>query len=88
LLEGVHNMQESTTYQAILREGRNEGLIEGRVSEAQRRLLLQGEIRFGPPDEATRSDIEAIRDVERLERIIKRLLETSIPDWNGLLSTL
>jgi predicted transposase YdaD len=36
-------MQESTTYQAILKEGldkgliegRNEGLIEGRVSEAQ-----------------------------------------------------
>jgi predicted transposase YdaD len=100
LLEGVHNMQESTTYQAILREGRNEGLIEGRnegliegrnegrVSEAQRLLLLQGEIRFGRPDEATRSDIEAIRDVERLERISKRLLDATIADWRGLLSTL
>ena len=29
LLEGVHDMQESTTYQAILREGRNEGRNEG-----------------------------------------------------------
>ncbi len=96
LLEGVQDMQESTTYQAILREGRNEGLIEGRnegliegrVREAQRLLLLQGEIRFGAPDEATRSDIEAIRDVERLERISKRVLDASIPDWNGLLNTL
>jgi predicted transposase YdaD len=84
LLEGVSNMQESTTYQAILREGRN----EGRVSEAQRLLLLQGEIRFGRPDEATRSDIEAIRDVERLERISKRVLDATVPDWNGLLGTL
>jgi hypothetical protein len=85
---GVHDMQESTTYQAILREGRNEGRIEGRVSEAQRLLLLQGEIRFGTPDEATRSDIEAICDVERLERISKRVLDASISDWNSLLGTL
>jgi predicted transposase YdaD len=104
LLEGVQNMQESTTYQAILREGRNEGLIEGRnegliegrnegliegrVSEARRLLFLQGEIRFGPPDESIRHDIEAIRDVERLERISKRLLDASIRDWQGLLGTL
>ena len=33
LLEGVQDMQESTTYQAILREGRNEGLTEGRINE-------------------------------------------------------
>jgi predicted transposase YdaD len=100
LLEGVQNMQESTTYQAILREGRNEGLIEGRneglnegrnegrITEAHRLLLLQGEIRFGAPDEATRIDLEAIRDVERLERISKRLLDANIRDWNELLGTL
>ena len=29
LLEGVQNMRESTTYQAILREGRQEGKVEG-----------------------------------------------------------
>ena len=37
LLEGVQNMRESTTYQAILREGRiegrNEGLIEGSIRQ-------------------------------------------------------
>ena len=45
LLKGVQNMRESTTYQAILREGlneglivgRNEGLIEGRVAASPRR---------------------------------------------------
>ena len=43
-------MQESTTYQKILREGRDEGLKEGRITEAQRLLLLLGEIRFGVPE--------------------------------------
>jgi predicted transposase YdaD len=85
LLEGVQTMRESTTYQAILREGRNEGLIEGRVSEAQRVLLSQEEMRFGVPDEATRDAIEAIRDVERLEKICLRILDENILDWNGLL---
>ena len=83
LLEGVQNMQESTTYQAILREGRN----EGRVGEAQRMLLMLGETRFGEPDEATRGAVKAILDVERLERMTKRVLDTNIQDWNGLLGT-
>jgi len=83
LLEGVQNMRESTTYQAILTEGRN----EGRVGEAQRMLLMLGETRFGEPDEATRGAVEAILDVERLERMTKRVLDTNIQDWNGLLGT-
>jgi len=80
-------MRESTNYQAILRKGRNEGLIEGRVSGAQRMLLAQGEIRFGTPDETTRSAIEAIRDIERLERMCLQILDTNIHDWEGLLAT-
>ena len=83
LLEGVQNMRESTTYQAILTEGRN----EGRVGEAQRMLLMLGETRFGEPDEATRGAVKAILDVERLERMTKRVLDTNIQDWNGLLGT-
>ena len=50
LLEGVHNMQESTTYQAILREGlkkgleegRVEGRVEGRITGEQQVLIRQG----------------------------------------------
>ena len=70
-------MQESTTYQWILKEGR--------VSEAQRLLVLQGEIRFGTADERIRSDIEAIRDLEHLEMLSRRLFDTNIHDWDGLL---
>src|SRR5262249_31234471 len=42
LLDGVQNMQESTTFQWILRQGRDEGLAEGRIAEARRLLLRQG----------------------------------------------
>jgi predicted transposase YdaD len=85
LLEGVQTMQESTTYQKILREGRNEGQKAGRITEAQRLLLLQGEIRFGVPEARTRSAIKAIQDIERLERMSKRILDADIHDWDGLL---
>jgi hypothetical protein len=79
LVDGVYNMRESKIYQAILKEGR--------VGEAQRMLLRQGGIRFGPPDETTRSAVEAIGDLDRLERMSDRVLDMSIDDWNGLLGT-
>jgi hypothetical protein len=95
LVDGVYNMRESRMYRSILQEGReeglmegrNEGLIQGRVGEAQRMLLMLCEARFGEPDEATRGTVEVIEDVERLERMTKRVLDTSIHDWEGLLST-
>jgi len=77
LLEGVQNMHESTTYEKILRDGG--------IAEAQRLLLLLGEIRFGVPEARPRSAIEAIQDIERLERMSKRILDADIHDWDGLL---
>jgi hypothetical protein len=91
LLERVWNMHESPTYQAILKkgliEGRNEGLIEGRLSEARRLLLMLGEDRFGEPDEPIRGAVEAILDAERLERMTRRVYDANVPDWGGLLDT-
>jgi predicted transposase YdaD len=89
LLEGVHNMQESTTYQAILREGRNKGLEEGReegrVAEARHFLVRVGAKRFGKPDTAVLAAIEAIRDVERLESLGDRIVDPDVRDWDSLL---
>jgi hypothetical protein len=84
-LKGVWNMHESPTYQAILAESLEKGLIQGRVAEAQRLLLLLGGNRFGEPDEATRGAVEAIHDVERLERMTVRVYDANIPDWEGVL---
>jgi predicted transposase YdaD len=85
LLEGVQTMQESTTYQKILREGRKEGLLEGRISEAQRMLLRLGRKKFHDPDAATVAALEAISDLERLETMGERILDSEIRDWTELL---
>ncbi len=96
-------MKESTTYQAILREGRNEGLIEGRneglieglnkgrdegrIDEARRLLLLQGTRRFGEPDATITATLEAIHDINRLESLFEQIFDFNVKDWNGLLRT-
>jgi hypothetical protein len=73
-------MRDSSTYQAILEEGREEGRAEG-----ERRLLLRiGAARFGQPDERIRSRIEAITDIEPIKRLAERLLTVS--SWDELLA--
>lgn len=85
LLQGVRSMRESSTYQAILAEGRNEGRNEGRAEEARKLLLLQGAKRFGAPADApTRAALEAITDLSRLEELGARLLDVS--SWQELLT--
>jgi predicted transposase YdaD len=73
LLQEVQNMEESSTYQAVLSK------------EARRILLRMGRKRFGPPDEATTAAIQAIEDVNRLEELSERLLDVS--SWQELLAT-
>jgi hypothetical protein len=80
LFEEVLGMEESATYRAIVRRGREEGLAEGE----RRMLLLQGETRFGAPDAASRAAIEQIGDVAELEAMGVRLL--SAESWQELLS--
>jgi hypothetical protein len=81
LLEGVQNMQESTTYQAILKEG----VDKGRITGEQQLLIRVGTKKFGEPDAATLAAVEAIRDVERLEALGERIIDPEIRDWNSLL---
>jgi predicted transposase YdaD len=103
LPEGVAKMHESTTYQAILREGRKEGLIEGReegliegreegliegrIAGEQHFLLRQGTKKFGKPDSATLAALEAIRDIERLEALGERIIDPAVNDWDNLLGS-
>jgi hypothetical protein len=68
LMKGVRGMRESTTYMAIIEEGRME--------EARTIVLRQGTKRFGPPSTAVRTSIEAITGIERLETLADRLLNT------------
>jgi hypothetical protein len=68
-------MEESTTYQAIL--------AEGRVKEAKAILLRMGRKRFGPPDEQTAAALERISSISRLEALSERLLDAA--GWDDLL---
>ena len=85
LFEGIEIMKESTTYQRILRDGRQEGETIGRVREAHRFLRLLGMRRFGPPSQAIDAVLEAIEDVDRLEALGVRIVEPDVQGWDDLL---
>ncbi len=83
-------MKESSTYQAILEEGRQVGLAKGRtegaVVEAKKLLRLQGDDAFGVPDARTTAAIERINDLAQLEDLFRRL--RSATSWQDLLGPL
>ncbi len=83
LFRGVVSMKESSTYQAILEEGRTEGRTEGAVAEAKKLLRLLGDDAFGPPDSRTAKAIEQIDDLARLEELLKRFRTAG--SWQDLL---
>src|SRR5262249_53986075 len=75
LFRGIVSMKESSTYQAILAEGRDAGIAlgraEGAVAEARKMVRLLGEEVLGPPDHQTLADIDVIADLTRLEALLK-----------------
>jgi predicted transposase YdaD len=79
LFEEVLGMEESATYQAIVRKGREQGRAEGE----RRLLLLLGETKLGPPDPAVRAALESIDDLARLEELGVRLMNAG--SWQELL---
>lgn len=79
LLGEVRAMKESATYQAIIEEGRQEGLA--RMREV---LLLLGSRRFGAPPKNIEMRIHETRDLESLTRWNERLLD--VESWDELLS--
>jgi hypothetical protein len=68
-------MEESDTYLAIIDEGREK--------EAKKVILRLGKRRLGPPDQATELTLEAITDLDRLERVLDRILDAT--NWQDLL---
>jgi hypothetical protein len=76
LLRGIDDMEESTTYQAILEKGR--------TTEARRFLLRMLEARFGSPAApAIRAAIESVPEAEEVEELGVRLLQKN--SWDEIL---
>jgi predicted transposase YdaD len=69
LFRGLVSMKESSTYQAILEEGR----MEGAVAEAKKLLRLLGDEAFGPPDKRTAAAIERLIDLAHVEDLLRRM---------------
>jgi len=82
LLKGVRQMRESTTYMAILEEGRALSDAEG-ARRFRDTLLALGTKRFGAPDASTRAAIEAVTDQDRLTELTKHVLD--VESWAELL---
>ena len=74
-------MRESWAYQEILAEGE----ARGRADEARRVLLRLGSRRLGQPDDAASTALAELADVERVERMIERVLDAT--SWDDVLST-
>jgi hypothetical protein len=70
-------MQESDTYLMILDEGQEK--------HAKKVVLLVGEKRLGAPDESVKNRLDAITDLERLDRMI--LQAVTAGSWEEILDT-
>ncbi len=83
LFQRVRTMEESATYQAIVAQGRAEGVVLGQLQALRAVLLDLGSPRFGEPDEATRAALEAITEPQRLRELARRL--QAVSSWAELL---
>jgi hypothetical protein len=75
-------MRDSSTYQWIVNEGR----VEGALSEARKIVLRIGRIRFGQPSAMEEATLQAISDLDQLERLSDQLV--TVASWRELLATL
>lgn len=83
LLKGIQTMEDSVTYQAIVEKGRVKGRLEGRLEEARSTLIRLGTARFGAASEEVRERVEAMTDLEGLERLLVRVLIAA--SWEDLM---
>lgn len=77
-------LQDSSTYQAILAEGRAEGEARGRIAEARRLLIALGSEKLGAPSQPITTALDRIDDLQHLERLHHRLLTATT--WSELLA--
>jgi hypothetical protein len=77
IFRGVRAMHESDTYLAILDEGQEKAFREA--------IQVIGEERLGPPDEAMRSQLANITDLEHLKRMHRRTAKAT--SWQEILET-
>ena len=68
-----------TIAQGLFEEGRREGFLEGMLLE----LRQLGDKRFGPPSEQHLAALNALTDLDQLDRMADRLID--VHSWEELL---
>ncbi|OWK45390.1 hypothetical protein [Fimbriiglobus ruber] len=87
LFRGMTAMRESSTYQAILAEGREEGREKGReegIVALQNTLHSLGQNKFGRPDTRALQTIREIHDLARLQELCAHV--ATVGSWDELLA--
>src|SRR5262249_12810412 len=77
IFRGVRAMHESDTFLAILDEGQEKATREI--------ILVQGEEKFGLPDESVRAQLNLVTDLGRLKRMVRRAVKAA--SWQEILDT-
>jgi hypothetical protein len=77
IFRGVRLMQESDTYLMILDEGREKGARED--------ILLFGEEKFGPANDAVKAQLSMVTELDRLKRMVRRAAKAA--SWQEILDT-
>jgi hypothetical protein len=70
-------MQESDTYLMILDEGQEKAIRDI--------ILVQGEDRFGQPDESVKASLNNVTDLNRLKRMARQTPKAA--SWQEILDT-
>ena len=82
-------LEDSTTYQMILKKGVAQGVaqgkVEGKLEGVRSSLLRLAAKRFGPPPPAAETAVLAVTDAERLQRMTDRVLDAAT--WAEILAT-
>ena len=84
LLGGVRQLEESTTYQALLARGEANGEIKGELAEARRMLILLGNKRLGAPAPEVQARLASILSRERIENLALNV--SDVETWDDLLA--
>ncbi|MGH7137390.1 MAG: hypothetical protein ACREHD_16725 [Pirellulales bacterium] len=77
IFRGVQMMEESDTFLMIIDRGQEK--------RAKRDILLVGEERLGPADDAMKAELENVSDLERLDRMVLRAVKAT--NWREILDT-
>jgi predicted transposase YdaD len=82
LLQGVHEMEESVTYQAIIEKGFEKGERLGLEKGLKSALLIVGRRRFGEPGQKVQAALDQLHDGAALEQLLDQA--ESATSWHAL----